>query len=326
MKMKNRLTTTFAGIIAMLLLPGLNLIAQDRNEVIKAYNDGAKTMQTDVPAAIQSFESVVSLAEKVGETANDLKEKAVKVLPGLYVKLALSAVNEKKPAGDVINAAKVALKASEKYNNNTGKENANKILLQGYSNLTAEYFGKKDYENALKATDSILGVNPDYLAAYNNKALIYRAQGNSDQFEKTIDTYIEKVKPANDTVKVKQASTMALEYFRAAGSKASQANNLTDAMSLLNKAAKYGNDKDLFYYFSDVYNKQKNYDKGLEYGQKGLALETGTPEAKAKFYFQIANAQFGKGQTSEACASYKNSMFGAFTEASKAQLSNLKCK
>jgi tetratricopeptide (TPR) repeat protein len=119
---------------------------------------------------------------------------------------------------------------------------------------------------------------------------------------------------------------MALEYFRAAGSKASQANNLPDALSLLNRAAKYGNDKDLFYYFSDVYNKQKNFDKGLESGQKGLALETGTPEAKAKFYFQIATAFFGKGQTAEACAAYKNAMFGAFAEASKVQIGNLKCK
>jgi len=95
---------------------------------------------------------------------------------------------------------------------------------------------------------------------------------------------------------------------------------------MLNKAAKYGDDKDLFYYFADVYNKQKNYDKGIESAQKGLALETGADDAKAKFYFQLALAQAGKGQTAEACASFKSAMFGPFAEPSKVQSTNLKCK
>jgi hypothetical protein len=37
-------------------------------------------------------------------------------------------------------------------------------------------------------------------------------------------------------------------------------------------------------------------------------------------------AQAGKGQTAEACESFKNSMYGPFAEPSKAQRTNLKCK
>jgi hypothetical protein len=95
---------------------------------------------------------------------------------------------------------------------------------------------------------------------------------------------------------------------------------------MLNKAAKYGDDTGLFYYFADVYNKQKNFSRGAEYAQKGLTLETGGAESKAKFYFQLAIAQAGKGQTVDACASFKNAMYGAFAEPSKAQRANLKCK
>ena len=57
-----------------------------------------------------------------------------------------------------------------------------------------------------------------------------------------------------------------------------------------------------------------------------MDLETGDAEAKAKFYFQLALAQKGKGQTAEACASFKSAMFGAFAEASKAERTNLKCQ
>jgi len=283
-------------------------------------------MQTDVKAAIQAFEKVVVLSDQVGETTADLKQKAVQVLPGLYVKLASNSLSEKKPAPETIKAAKKAAAASEKYGSAPNKENATKILVQGYYNLGIEFYTKKDYTNALLAFDSLLVINPSYLNAIYNKALIFRSQNNAAAFEQNIDLYLEKVKSSNDSVKVKQASKLALEYFRASGSQANQANKLDEAIVMLNKAAKYGNDKDLFYYFADVYNKQKNFNNGAEYAQKGLALETGSAEAKAKFYFQLAMAQVGKGQTADACASFKNAMYGAFAEPSKVQRTNLKCQ
>ena len=324
--MNMKIMRKIAGILIVSAIIGANLNAQTRNDVINAYNEGAKTMQTDVKAAIEAFEKVVVLSDQVGETAADLKQKAVQVLPGLYVKLASNSLSEKKPAPETIKAAKKAAAAAEKYGSATNKENASKILVQGYYTLGIEFFTKKDYENALLAFDSLLVINPGYLNAIYNKALIFRSQNNATAFEENIDLYLEKVKSGNDSVKVKQASKLALEYFRASGSQASQANKLDEAIVMLNKAAKYGDDKDLFYYFADVYNKQKNFDSGAEYAQKGLALETGAAEAKAKFYFQLALAQAGKGQTTDACASFKNAMYGAFAEPSKVQRTNLKCQ
>ncbi len=315
-----------AAVLFLSAIIGSNLNAQTRNDVVNVYNEGAKAMQTDPKAAIEAFEKVVVLSDQVGETAADLKQKAVQVLPGLYVKVASATLTEKKPSAETIKAAKNAASAAEKYGSKTGKENAMKILVQGYYNLGTEYFTKKDFGNALLTFDSLLVINPDYINAIYNKALIFRNQNNSAAFEENIDIYLGKVKSTNDTVKVQQASKLALEYFRASGSRANQANKLDEAIDMLNKAAKYGDDKDLFYYFADVYNKKKDFDKGAEYAQKGLALETGANEAKAKFYFQLALAQEGKGQTTDACASYKSAMFGAFAEPSKVQRTNLKCQ
>jgi tetratricopeptide (TPR) repeat protein len=315
-----------AGILIVSTIIGANLNAQTRNDVIDAYNEGAKTMQTDVKTAIEAFEKVVVLSDQVGETAADLKQKALQVLPGLYVKLASNSLNEKKPAPETIKDAKKAMAAAEKYGSATNKENASKILIQGYYNLGTEFFTTKDYKNALLAFDSLLVINPAYLNAIYNKALIFRSQNNATAFEENIDLFLEKVKSGNDSVKVKQASKLALEYFRASGSQANQVNKLDEAIVMLNKAAKYGDDKGLFYYFADVYNKQKNFSKGAEYAQKGLTLETGDAESKAKFYFQLALAQAGKGQTTDACSSFKNAMYGAFAEPSKVQRANLKCQ
>jgi tetratricopeptide (TPR) repeat protein len=315
-----------AGMVIISALAGATLLAQDRSDVIAAYNEGAKTIQTDTQAAITAFEKVITLSGQVGESVNDLKQKAMQVLPGLYIKAALAAINEKKPATEMVKAGKAAVDKAEKYGNDTHKANAGKIMIQAYSTLANDFFSQNDYENTLLAFDSILMINPDYVSAIYNKALIYVKQNNDAAFEETIDQYIGKLNSGNDTARIKQASTLALEYFRAAGSKANQADNLEEALIDLNKAAKYGDDKDLFYYFADVYNKQNNFDSGAEYARKGLSLETGDAEAQAKFYYQLAVAQAGKGQTSDACASFKKAMYGPFVEASKAQSTNLKCQ
>jgi tetratricopeptide (TPR) repeat protein len=321
-----KITQKFAGIMILSALIGSNLSAQDRNDVINVYNEGAKAIQSDVKTAIEAFEKVVVLSDQVGETASDLKQKAVQVLPGLYVKVASNSLNEKKPSTETIKAAKQAAAAAEKYGSAANKENAGKILVQGYYNLGTEFFTKKDYENALLAFDSLLVINPGYVNAIYNKALIFKSQNNATAFEANIDLFLEKVKSGTDSVKVKQASKLALEYFRSSGSLANQANKLDEAIVMLSKAAKYGDDKDLFYYFADVYNKQKNFDNGMEYARKGLTIETGGAEVKAKFYFQLALAQAGKGQTTDACASLKDAMYGAFAEPSKALRTNLKCQ
>ncbi len=324
--MEMKIVKKIAGFLVISAVIGINLNAQDRNDVIKAYNDGAKAMQTDIPAAIVAFENVVTLSGKVGETADDLKQKAIQVLPGLYFKAANNTLKEKKPAPEIIKAAKTAAAAAEKYGSTSNKENAGKVLVMGYYAMGIEFFTKKDNENALRAFDSLLLINPDYTAAIYNKALVYRSQNNAVAFEETIDLFLGKLESGKDDEKIKQASTLALEFFRAAGSQASQANKLDEALVLLNKGAKYGDDKDLFYYFADVYNKQKNFDNGAEYAKKGLDLEAGAAEAKAKFYFQLGLAQAGKGQTADACASFKNAMSGPFAEPSKAQRTNLKCQ
>lgn len=315
-----------AGILVVSAIIGTSLHAQDRNDVIKAYNEGAKSAQTDVPAAIKAFEDVITLSDKVGESAADLRQKAVQVLPGLYIKIAVAAMNDKKPVTEIMTTAKTAVKVAEKYGTQTHKDNASKIMVQAYNTMATTYFSQNDFQNALAAFDSLLLINPGYINAIYNKALIYIKQNNATAFEQTIDSYLEKVKAANDEQKVKQASTMALEYFRSAGSKANQAEKPDEALALLNKAAKYGDDKDLFYYFADVYNKQKNFDSGAEYAKRGLDLEAGDAGAKAKFWFQLGIAQAGKGQTAAACASFKNSTYGAFAEASKAERKNLKCE
>jgi tetratricopeptide (TPR) repeat protein len=324
--MSSKLSKRIFGILVVSTIFFAGLRAQTRNDVVAAFNEGAKAAPTNAAAGIAAFEKAITLAGQVGTEADDLKEKASKALPGLYTKVAVATINEKKTAPEIMKASKAAAAIAEKYGTPAQKENASKLIVQAYNIQATTYFGQNDFNNALVTFDSLLAINPGFVNAIYNKALIYIKQNNPDAYEQTIDLYIEKLKGVNDTTKIKQASTQALEYFRAVGSKANQAEKLDDALTLLTKAAKYGNDKDLFYYFADVYNKKKNFDNGADYAKRGLDLETGTAEAKAKFWFQLGLAQAGKGQTADACASFKNSLYGPFAEPSKVQRKNLKCE
>jgi tetratricopeptide (TPR) repeat protein len=324
--MNSKLFRKNAIMISFMIFISIASMAQDRNAVVQSFNEGAKLSQTDAPGAIKAFENAISIADKVGETAADLKQKASGILPGLYNKVALTAINEKKPVPEIMNAARAAVAAAGKYGTPAQKETASKILVQAYNVEASNFFTSKNYASALATFDSVLAISPDNANGLFNKAYIYFTQNNSDQFEQAMDLYISKVKPANDQAALNKGTSLAMSYFRGAGSKAIQSGKLDEALTLLDKAAKYGEDKDLFYYYADVYNKKKNFDKGAEFAKRGLDMETGTPEAKAKFYFQLGTAQAGKGQKAEACASFKNSVSGAFAEASKAMLQNLKCQ
>ena len=68
----NFISRKIAGIVVISALLTASLTAQTtRNDVIKAYNEGAKAVQADLKVAIESFEKVITLSDQVGETAND---------------------------------------------------------------------------------------------------------------------------------------------------------------------------------------------------------------------------------------------------------------
>ena len=95
MKTKLRNLIKTISLLVVVVLSTTNIKAQGRNDVIEAYNQGAKAVQTDPQAAIKAFENVVSLSKQVGDSAADLRQKAIKVLPSLYYNVASDAFTAK---------------------------------------------------------------------------------------------------------------------------------------------------------------------------------------------------------------------------------------
>jgi tetratricopeptide (TPR) repeat protein len=324
--MKLEYIKRIAGLVVVFTGLFTGLLAQEKNDAIKVFNEGVELMKANDVRAIETFENCIKICEQIGDSANDIKAKAIKVLPDLYFQKAFDLLTIDKNINESLKASKKTLEIAEKYGDTKTKESTQKIMIQAYSTMASGFVSSKENAKAIQAYDSVLMINPDHIPTIYNKALIYKAMDNGPKFGETIDLYIQKVTSTGDTVSVQKASKIARDYFRVAGSKANQANKLTDAVTLLNTASKYGADKNVYYQYASVYNKQKKYTLAVESAQKGLALETGTPEEKAKFYFEIAEAQFKLGKNADACEAYKNAMYGPFVEAAKAQRTNLKCQ
>jgi tetratricopeptide (TPR) repeat protein len=315
-----------AGVV--MLMAGINsgILAQDYNDAAMTYNKGVAKFTTDIDSAIILFEDCLKICNLVGDTTEDIRFKVVQVLPDLYFQKAYNLLAIDKKVDESLQASRKSLAVAQKYEDALTVEKTQKLMIQAYSTMGSTYFSSNENEKALSAFDSVLAINPDHLASIYNKSLTYKKMNDPSKYGETIDIYLEKLKVQGDTTKYAQVSKTALEYFRSLASKANKENILADALNLLNTASKYGTDKDVYYYYADIYNKQKKFADAADNAQKGLDMETGAPEAKAKYYYQLGVAQSGKGETAKACESFKNSMYGPFVDASKAQRTNLKCQ
>jgi tetratricopeptide (TPR) repeat protein len=316
-----------AGVFTLLAGISFGVFAQEKNDAINLFNQGVEQMKTNDPKAVETFEKCVALCEQIGDSAADVKTKAITVIPDLYYKKAYNLLTVDKNISGSLKASKETMVVAEKYNDPNVKESTQRLMIQAYTNMASGFVTAKDNANAIAAFDSVLMINPGHAPSLYNKALMYRGLDNPAKFTESIDLYIAKLKESGDTSKLDQANKVARDYFRIAGGKANQANKLSEALSSLNTALKYGTDNNVHYQLASVYNKQKKFSQAAENAEKGLALDAAaTPEGKAKYYYELGTAQAGLGKTSEACESLSNAMYGPFLQAAKAQRTNMKCQ
>ena len=86
-------------------------------------------------------------------------------------------------------------------------------------------------------------------------------------------------------------------------------------------------DANTYYYYALAYNKIKDWDKAIISANKALEIEKDEKDAKAKIYFELGTAYYGKGDTSEACKAYKDAAYGDYVAQANYQLKEvLKCQ
>ena len=319
----------FTGIILTLLTAWCySGIAQTKAEAVEAYNNGANIYSTDVQGGITAFEKCISISNEVGADADSIKGLAIKILPELYFRKAAALFGEKKYEESVV-AFQEAIKVAGKYNDTAVKEKSENNLPSLYYAIGATAYKDKDLPKATENLNNALKYDPNYAKAYYVLAVIDRSQKNYEKLEQDIDKAIETAKQTNDNSTEKSAVNLGKATFYNNFVNLTKAGKTTEAINSIKVAIKYAPDEtDYYYYLGSAYNKVKNYDEAIANINKALDMDSSaTAEAKARYYFEIATALAGKGDTSGACEAYKNAEYGIYVEQAKYQRTTvLKCQ
>ena len=211
-----------------------------------------------------------------------------------------------------------------KYGDNDTQAKVKKILPQIYNRMATEAFKANDFTAALANFDKVLELDPNNIQALNSKGVVYRKQNNADLNKETMLKIIELGTKLSDTKSVDAAKgILAADYLKAANA-AYVKSDFKGALPALEEAIKYDpKNANAYYILAFSQNKLKEYDSALDAITKGLPLETQTPEALARFYYEQGVAYKAKGDKDKALESFKSASFGKFLLPAKAHIKDL---
>lgn len=316
-------TLALAAIFTTTL--ALTTQAQTRNDAAMAFNAAVQLSATDLPGAVKAMNDVIVACEKAGAEADDLKANAQKAIPGWYYQIANNFLKEKK-----IDDAQVPLEKSIEfatlYNDTDVKGKASQVLSKVYYSKGNSLVKLNKADEAIVFFDKAIALQPTLALAYFGKGQALNKKADFDKMKETMDLAISNGKETNDSVSVRNAQKVMRDNLVSRASKAVQKGANEQAINLANSSLTYDDkNKDAFYLLAVAYNKTSKWDNAIEAANKGLALEANAKDKKALFYFELGNAQKGKGDTTAACSSFKNASYGVNAKAASDQAIKLGC-
>lgn len=306
-------------------------------DAIKLFNKALEEAKANnFDAAISEFTEAITLADQLGADGTDIKERSEKQLPGLYYKKAVNAFNafrSSKSMGDLDGAIELfgeAASVADQYDNSDLEGKARGIIPQLHYQKSIFLYKSEDLAGAETELSRALELNPKYAKAYFQRGIVYKKMNPDDinGYVGFMDKAINEASDIGDNRTLRSAKESAHDELLYRAVKQSEANRLSAAIELLDKALVYDPEsEDAFYRKAEVLNKQGKYDGALTHANKALQFENGGRSEKAKIYFEIGFAHQGKGNNAEACSAFVNAAFGSFKAPSEHKMEfELKCK
>jgi len=300
--------------------------AQDLNEAAEAFNTASQMSKTDPVAAIASANECLRLCGEIGGDADDIKEKAEKLLPGLHLNSGNALIKAKK-ISQAVPAFQEALKLAEKYNNEEVMVKSKSMLPKLYNSIATSYYKKEQYDKALENLSQANVYDPDYAKAYYTMGLVYKKMDDAANFETTMEKGIVAATNSKDNKVLGQITKAASTYFLANGTQALADAKAAEAAPLLEKALKFdGEGIDTYFYLASAYVELKKFDEAIELANKALELEGADDEKNARHYYNLGMSYKGKNDKTAACEAFNKALFGPFKENAKYEIEHgIKC-
>jgi tetratricopeptide (TPR) repeat protein len=329
---------------ALLALVAFQVQAQDRTQAVQLYNQGLEQAQAnEYESAVSTFTQVISVAEQLGPEGEDIKGNAESQIPKMYYAMARGAYQNFQSERSIesldeaISAFRDVIDISEEYGDDRYLPTARGAIPQLQYSKAVIYYGQEEYELSDEAVDNALNANPNYAAAYFQKARNFKKMKDTEgdgiideDIEGMLEWFDRAIQVGQSTNKpdiVERARESAHDELLAVGTRASEDNNIEYALEMLNKALEYDSESaDVYYRLAEARNKSGNAQEAVNAATTSLEYESGGRTDQAKIYYELGYAHQTLGNKSEACDAFTNALYGSFRSPAEHKMEfELKC-
>ena len=207
--MKFRVLAILAGV----LLAG-TLSAQTLTEVINEFNAGVEKLNAqEYDAALEHFNQVLTLAETVGDEANDMKGQAEKQIPATYYRQATTLMKRKQYDNAIPYLEQTVETAALYDNNEDNSQKAAGYLPQLYLRQGNVEWKNQNYDAAIEYFDKVLAVNPNIYQACQGKGMVYLEQDKTEEMLECFANAKEGASAKNDSKTIEQINGVIDTYY-----------------------------------------------------------------------------------------------------------------
>ena len=297
-------------IIGGLLLAG-SLAAQTLTDVINEFNTGVEKLNNqEYEVAINHFDQVLSMAETVGDEANDMKEKAQQQIPSANYRQATLFMKRKQYDNAIPFLEKTVELATLYGNNEEISKKAAGYLPQLYVREGNRAWKNDSYEQAITYFDKALGVNENIYQAHQGKGMVYLEQDETDLMIESFNKAKEGAMAKNDTKTIENVNAAIDSYYNKyileeMANVDPEDNDYTYVVEACENALAANPDNPrALYHLAIVSNKSSQYDQAIENAEKALAHET-EPVWISAIQFELGSAFQNKDDYTSACEALK---------------------
>jgi tetratricopeptide (TPR) repeat protein len=138
------------SIIAFVLfsLLGSSVFAQTKSDAVEALTKAVETSKTDKAAAVKQLEDVISICDKVGDDAKDVKAKCTGIIAKWQNTSTIDLVSAKKYA-EAIASSEKAIALATTYGDAEALASANTLMAKTYYAQGIDQYSTKNFDGAL---------------------------------------------------------------------------------------------------------------------------------------------------------------------------------
>jgi tetratricopeptide (TPR) repeat protein len=325
--MKIRLLKKLTLLTAITLFVGIQLHGQTLKDAIDAYEAGMDLAESDVKAAIASFERSIEIATLLGEEGEEVRVHAEMQIPALHFDMAMAQYRERN-IPEAISGFEETIAAAEKYQDDNTKRRSENVLHQLYAIHANTLFRENNNEEALEMFDMALAINPQHARSYLGKGLVYRRMEDVENFKSAMDSALETALMTDEEQIAQTAASTARDFFLVRAVRAKGENNLAQALEFLSSSLTYDESfAETHFLRATIFNEQRNYQDAVNSARRAIELTNGSRDETAKIYFELGKAYEGLGNATQACEAYNNAAFGNYEASARYQMEHvLKCQ